>query len=65
MDNCKYGKEKVQGLTYYIECQETKQRCTFQRYCHTVGHCVNTDCYFVICKILDKKREEKQNGKRV
>lgn len=65
MDSCEFGKEKVQGLTRYIECQETKQPCPFQRYCPTVGHCVNTDCYFAICGILDKKREEKQNGKRV
>ena len=65
MDCCEYGKEIVQGINRYIECQETKKPCTFQRFCPTVGHCVNTDCYFAICKILDRKREERRDGKRV
>jgi len=60
---CEYGKEIVQGLTRFIECQETKKPCTFQRYCPTEKHCVNLDCYSTICKILDKKRKEIENGK--
>jgi len=62
MEICKYGTEVVQGLTRFIRCEETKEPCTLQRYCPTEKRCVNVDCYFAICKILDKKREEEHHG---
>lgn len=65
MANCELGKEIVQGLTRFIQCEITKKPCTFQRYCPTEGHCVNTDCYFVVCEILAQKREERENGRRL
>ena len=58
MSNCEYGKEIVQGLTRFIECQKTNKPCAFQRYCPTEKRCVNLNCYATICKILEKERGE-------